>query len=137
VIGAWFALAKPAVAQTLSTLYRFTGGTDGAHSYVTLIRDAEGNLYGTTAYGGASNYGTVFKLDRTGKETVLYSFSGGTDGALPYAGLIRDAEGNLYGTTPYGGNSSSCAPLGCGTVFKLDRAGNEAVLHSFKYKKDF
>jgi uncharacterized repeat protein (TIGR03803 family) len=78
-----------------------------------LIRDAAGDLYGTTFQGGASAYGTVFQLDATGKETVLYSFTGGADGAYPYAGLVRDAAGNLYGTTSAGG------AFGGGTVFKL------------------
>jgi uncharacterized repeat protein (TIGR03803 family) len=59
----------------------------------------------------------VFEVDRTGKETVLYSFTGGTDGASPDAGLLRDSAGDLYGTTVDGGSS------GCGTVFKLDSGG--------------
>ena len=130
-IGVCVALASPALAQTLRTLYRFTGGADGSNSYGGLIADAEGNLYGTTAWGGSSycesglGCGTVFKLDRAGKETVVYSFTGGTDGATPYAGLIRDAEGNLYGTTAYGGSSNY------GTVFRLDATGKQTVLHSF------
>ena len=132
-VGVWVALANPAVAQTVRTLYRFAGGMDGSNPYGGLIADAEGNLYGTTAYGGSSNCesglgcGTVFKLDKTGKgkETVLYSFTGGTDGANPYAGLIRDADGNLYGTTAFGGSSNA------GTVFRLDATGKETVLYSF------
>jgi uncharacterized repeat protein (TIGR03803 family) len=67
----------------------------------------------------------VFKLDTTGKETVLYRFGGGTDGANPFAGLVRDAAGNLYDTTVNGGTSNS------GTVFKLATTGKETVLHSF------
>lgn len=124
-IGVWIVLANPVEAQTLTTLYRFAGGTDAANPYGGLIPDASRSLYGTTAYGGLSNLGTVFKLERTGKETLLYSFSGGTDGASPFAGLIRDAEGNLYGTTAYGGLSNA------GTVFRLDAAGKETVLHTF------
>jgi len=80
------------------------------------VLDAQGNLYGTTNRGGASYYGTVFKLDTAGKETVLYSFTGGADGGYPYAGLVLDAQGNLYGTT-YGGGAA-----GFGTVFKLTPA---------------
>jgi uncharacterized repeat protein (TIGR03803 family) len=91
--------------------------------------DATGNLYGTTGFGGASNAGTVFKLDPSGNKTVLYSFKGGSDGDVPVAGLIMDAAGNLYGTTEDGG-SSNCS-FGCGIVFELDPAGNETVLHSF------
>lgn len=77
-----------------------------------LIGDAAGNLYGTTDAGGASGFGTVFKLDPTDSETVLHSFTG-ADGKFPYAVLVRDAAGNLYGTTSGGGAH------GYGTVFKL------------------
>jgi uncharacterized repeat protein (TIGR03803 family) len=100
-----------------------------------LVRDASGNLYGTTEYGGDVNCfppygcGVVFKLDTNGSESVLYSFHG-TDGATPYAGLIFDSLGNLYGTTTYGGTSSACSG-GCGTVFKLTTTGEETVLYSF------
>ena len=110
-----------------ATLYSFSGGADGGYPYAGLIGDAAGNLYGTTWVGGASGLGTVFKLDKNGNQTVLHSFAGGTDGASPYAGLILDTAGNLYGTTVYGGTSNR------GTVFKLDQNGNETVLHSFSY----
>lgn len=122
-------------AQDFQVLYTFQGGSDGAWPYAGLIADAAGNLYGTTSYGGSltacggTGCGTVFKLDPTGHETVLYSFAGGTDGASPEASLIRDAAGNLYGTT-YGGGSNACLG-GCGTVFRLDSAGHETVLYSF------
>src|ERR1700733_3137253 len=112
--------------KTVETgLYHFTRGPDGGTPAAGLIRDAAGNLYGTTAIGGASNQGVVFKLDKTHMETVLYSFTGGADGAIPVAGLIRDAAGNLYGTTAAGGTS------GYGVVFKLDTTGKETVLYSF------
>ena len=80
-------------------LYSFTGGTDGGIPWVVLIRDSAGNLYGTTASGGASNAGVVFKLDTAGNETVLYSFTGGADGGTPYTGVILGPDGNLYGTS--------------------------------------
>jgi uncharacterized repeat protein (TIGR03803 family) len=120
-----------------TVLYSFcsVGGascTDGAYPYAGLIQDTAGNLFGTTAQGGKSGCylgcGTVFKVDTTGKETVLYTFcsaSGCTDGATPYAGLIQDAAGNLYGTTDAGG------AVGQGTVFEVDTSGNETVLYSF------
>ena len=110
---------------THTVLYSFKGGSDGANPYVGVIRDAAGNLYGTTANGGASGLGTVFKLTKTGKEKVLYSFAGGSDGCYPYGGLLRDAAGNLYGTTEV------CGASGVGTVFKLTNTGKETVLHSF------
>ena len=110
-------LSGAASAQTLTTLYSFSGGNDGAAPDSGLIADALGNLYGTTPFGGTSNGGTVFKLTppttRGGPwtETVLWSFTG-NDGLQPHAGLIAD-PGNLYGTTEFGGTS------GLGTVFKL------------------
>lgn len=109
-----------------TVLYSFRGGTDGGQPLLGyLVHDMEGNLYGTTQFGGTYGAGTVFKLDCASKETVLYSFRGGTDGAYPYAGLVRDGEGNLYGTTNQGGASSY------GTVFKVDKTGTETLLHTF------
>jgi uncharacterized repeat protein (TIGR03803 family) len=123
--------SRPAQAQTFTVLYSFTGGADGGSPYAGLIRDSAGNLYGTTLGGGACGNGTVFMLNKTGKETVLYSFTGGADGAGPFAGLVRDAAGNLYSTTIDGGSSSACQGHACGVVFKLDESGNETVLYSF------
>jgi uncharacterized repeat protein (TIGR03803 family) len=118
-------LAALAQAQTFTTLYNFTGGSDGGYPYAPVLRDKAGNLYSTTYEGGASGYGTVFKLDTADKETVLYSFKGGSDGANPVAGLTADPSGNLYGTTEGGGSS------GVGTVFRLSKSGKEKVLYSF------
>jgi uncharacterized repeat protein (TIGR03803 family) len=113
-------------------LYRFSGGADGANPlYATVTRDAAGNLYGTTGYGGTSAGGNVFKLEPAGEEIVLYSFTGRSgDGSVPSARLIRDRAGNLYGTTVVGGNDA-CDSAGCGIAFKLDPAGRETVLHRF------
>jgi uncharacterized repeat protein (TIGR03803 family) len=123
-----------------SVLYSFcsVGGgncTDGIWPEAGLIQDAAGNLYGTTTEGGANDYGTVFKVDTTGNESVLYSFcsvGGGncTDGWTPVAGLIQDAAGNLYGTTSDGWG-------GGGRVFRLTPPAQpsgtwtETVLYSF------
>jgi uncharacterized repeat protein (TIGR03803 family) len=107
-----------------TVVYTFKGGTDGAGPNA-LFMDAAGNLYGTTVQGGASDYGTVFKLDTKGNETVLYSFRGGADGQEPVAGVVMDSAGNLYGTTQYGG------PYSGGIAFKLDTDGKETVLHRF------
>lgn len=113
-----------------TVLYSFTCGSDGGGPEAGLVIDTSGNLYGTTSGGGAYNHGTVFMLDKTGKETVLHSFTGGADGAYPYGALTRDAAGNLYGTTNTGGDLS-CSPYGCGLVFKIDASGVETVLHNF------
>jgi uncharacterized repeat protein (TIGR03803 family) len=123
-------------------LYTFTGGADGSIPEGSLVRDVKGNLYGTTYDGGAHGRcdfgyggygcGVVFKLDAAGKETVLYTFLGGTDGAFPVNGLLRDDAGNLYGTTLNGGDFS-CSVLrsGCGVAWMLTKLGSEIVLHSF------
>jgi uncharacterized repeat protein (TIGR03803 family) len=100
--------------------------------------DSAGNLYGTTQKGGTGcpspftpGCGVVFKIDPAGNETVLYSFTGANgDGAFPFAGLILDSAGNLYGTTNSGGAAGG-GFAGPGTVFKVDPTGHETVLHSF------
>jgi len=128
----------------LTTLYSFAGGTDGNYPLQGLVQDQAGNFYGTTAYGGGSSNcqggcGTVFRLDTTSKETVLYSFTGGTDGASPWYGhLLRDPAGNLYGDTLSGGGGScNGGPFnGCGVVFKVDTTGKETVLYSFTGGRD-
>src|SRR5260370_1221355 len=87
---------------SLTVLHSFAG-SDGSSPYAGLIADATGNLYGTTFGGGAYGHGTVFELAPSGILTVLYSFTGDSDGAYPYASLIADATGNLYGMTGSGG----------------------------------
>jgi uncharacterized repeat protein (TIGR03803 family) len=119
-----------AQAQTYRVLHTFANGNDGANPRSGVIRDAEGNLYGTSQNGGASNAGTVFKLSKTGEMTVLYSFTGGADGGWPQAGVIKGAQGNLYGATIRGGDTA-CTPTGCGMAFELTRTGKENVLYSF------
>jgi uncharacterized repeat protein (TIGR03803 family) len=105
---------------TETVLHNFTGGTDGGQPLAGLIRDGAGNLYGTTLFGGIGGFeGVVFKLDRTGTETVLYSFTGGADGGNPYAPLIMDKKGNLYSTTNIGGDLNGCSGYGCGVVYKV------------------
>jgi uncharacterized repeat protein (TIGR03803 family) len=118
---------------TETVLYSFTGGADGSTPFSSgVIFDSSGNLYGTTVTGGAKNKGAVFELSpaATGwSERVLYSFRSGNDGALPYAGLVFDPAGNLYGATYQGGHYS------VGTVFELSPSGHgqwtEKVIHAF------
>ncbi len=109
-----------------TVLHTFMGGSDGANPYAGVILDSAGNLYGTTSSGGGSFNGVVYKLDPTGHETVLHNFLGGSDGANPQAGVVRDSAGNLYGTTFSGG------PAFAGTVYKVHANGLYNVLYSFK-----
>jgi uncharacterized repeat protein (TIGR03803 family) len=110
-----------------TVLYSFASWPKDALFPKGLIMDKKGNLYGTTQLGGAYNEGTVFELTPAGTETILYSFgSHSGDGGYPYAGLVRDRRGNLYGTTAEGGWYYYY-----GTVFKLTTDGTETVLYSF------
>ena len=123
-------------------LHSFTGGADGAQPHGALVLDSAGNLYGTTTFGGdasncAKGCGTVFELTAgSWSKTVLYTFQGGvSDGGEPYARLVFDGQGNLYGTTLVGGNG--CNP-GCGTVFQLAASNGwkESVIYAFKGGSD-
>ena len=123
--------ALPAQAQTETVLYNFTGGGDGGNPQSNLTFDGAGNLYGTTNGGGLFGYGTVFELSPNGSggwnETLLYSFTGGTDGAFPSDTVILDSVGNLYGTA--GGGIT-----GWGVVFELspvEEGWTETVLYLF------
>jgi len=126
-------LASNSLAETV--LHRFrSGGDDGLAPYGRLISDAEGNLYGTTTFGGTSGTGTVFELTKSQApagwtETILHNFAGGNDASQPWAGLIFDSAGNLYGTTFLGGTSNA------GTVYELTPGQGgvwtETLLYSF------
>ena len=126
------AIFKITTSGKESIVYSFKGGsTDGAFPQAGLI-DVKGTLFGTTVEGGTKNYGTVFKITASGKESLLHSFAGGTDGASPLAGLT-DFKGTLYGTTEVGG-TGSCSGFqgaGCGTIFKVATSGTERVLFTF------
>ncbi|HEX8814297.1 MAG TPA: choice-of-anchor tandem repeat GloVer-containing protein [Terriglobales bacterium] len=127
---------------TQTVLYNFTGAADGGQPHGSLILDSSGSLYGTTNYGGNSNCssgcGTVFELVPGAggwTESVLYAFTGASDGREPYARLLFDSAGNLYGTTLQGGNITSACSVGCGTVFELAPASgtwSESVLYAFQ-----
>jgi uncharacterized repeat protein (TIGR03803 family) len=131
----------------LTVLHSFTGGDDGAFPYGDITFDRVGNIYGTTSGGGSSSCeiikgvigcGTVFKLspnaDGSWTNTTLYEFQGASDGGIPYAGVILDQAGNIYGTTPYGGTGTCLYNLGCGAIFQLTPSGSgwvETSLHEF------
>jgi uncharacterized repeat protein (TIGR03803 family) len=116
-------LLGSARAQKETVLHNFCSQSncaDGAGPSAALVFDPKGNLYGTTYAGGTSSNGTVFKVAPSGEETVLYNFCSQkncTDGRSPYAGLVFDRKGNLYGTTYEGGASRKGTVDG--TVFKL------------------
>lgn len=125
-------------AQTLTTLLAFNG-TDGSEPFQSNLLDVGGTLYGTTGAGGTYNAGTIFKLDSSGKETVIYNFTGGADGSQPSSGLTLDSTtGNVYGTTFYGGDSSCVlsATPGCGVVYKLTQKGKFSVFYTFTGSTD-
>jgi uncharacterized repeat protein (TIGR03803 family) len=111
----------------LVTLYSFTGDSDGGFPYAGVIQAGDRNLYGTTAYGGQYGNGTIFKITTNGALTTLYSFTGGSDGSSPVAALIQASDGNLYGTTAYGGGAYG----GDGTVFQITTNGTLTTLGWF------
>ena len=117
---------RPALAQTESVFYSFDGTYGGFPQNLTLVIDKNGNFYGTTPDGGTYGAGTVFEVTASGNEMVLHSFEAeGTDGYYPFASLVLDKKGNLYGTTYWGGT------YGYGTVFMVTPSGTETILHSF------
>ena len=121
-------IASPGVTLNIlspaySNFYSFTGGSDGGQP-TSLIQGSDGNFYGTTASGGATNNGLVFKLTPAGTPTVLYSFAGGTDPASTN-GITLASDGTLYGTSQFGGANNG------GTVYTVTPDGVEKVLFSF------
>jgi len=131
-------LVQPAHAKPRFKVLHTFHGKDGAIPYGLLARDSAGNLYGTTSGGGdgkglcASYFlgcGIAFKLNKIGQLLWSHSFNL-RSGVEPLAGMTRDSAGNLYGTTVLGGDTT-CYQYGCGTVFELDTAGKERVLHEF------
>jgi len=140
---------------TVNTVYEFlhdglvpSGFSHGDILYDELIQGADGNFYGTTAYGGSGTCangfgvigcGTVFRLTPAGTQTVLYNFTydsttnTAVNGAYPYGGLVQGRDGNFYGTTSGGGNAGAVCNgnLGCGVIFKITPAGKFTLLHIF------
>jgi uncharacterized repeat protein (TIGR03803 family) len=130
------ALASAAQAEiTYKQLYAFTGNDDGANPESSLI-DVGGTFYGITSQGGGgegsglNGTGTVYKITPSGKESVIHSFIGGSDGASPQGDLL-DVGGVLYGTTSAGGGTG-CGGQGCGTVFRITTDGTESVVYAFQ-----
>ena len=111
-----------------TVLHTFAAGSDGANPIAGVVLDKQGNLYGTTVGGGTLNAGVIFRVTPAGKETVLYTFTGGADGRFAEAPLTL-ANGNLYGTTESGGS-------GYGVVYSLDPTGKQTVLYTFSGGND-
>jgi uncharacterized repeat protein (TIGR03803 family) len=117
----------------LTTLYSFCSlisnnqCTDGQTPQAALLVGSDGNLYGSTYYGGPNNAGTVFKITTSGALTTLYSFKGTTDGANPLGALAQDNSGDFWGTTYAGGNATSNA----GTIFKITPGGSLTTIYTF------
>lgn len=149
--GTVFKLAKTGSNWILTTLYTFTGGNDGANPRSKVIIGPDGSLYGETFSGGGSacggrGCGTIFTVRKScpgpichWTESVLYRFTGGTDGAEPVGDLVFDSSGDLYGTTVQGGKPHGCGGPGCGTVYKLTHSGGswtQSVLYQFAGGRD-
>jgi len=125
--------AKAASTTQVSVIYSFAGNTDGEYTDTDLVADSAGNVYGTSVQGGTFGGGTVFEVTPSGTHTVLYSFTGGSDGGEPYKGVTLDVAGNLYGTAVTGGTGTGCEG-GCGVVYELTNSGgiwSQSVLHNF------
>jgi uncharacterized repeat protein (TIGR03803 family) len=128
-------------------LHAFAGGKDGSEPEGNLAMDQAGDLFGATIDGGAvgkrgkegcgdrRGCGTVFEIGADGTKTVLHSFRGGKDGAIPFGNVLLDVNGNLYGTTVEGGGASVC-PHGCGAVYRISPDGEEKVLYRFQGASD-
>jgi uncharacterized repeat protein (TIGR03803 family) len=108
-----------------TTVYSFNGGSDGAVPETGVTQTSDGNLYGTTTMAGGNGGGTIFRLTTNGALTVLYSFGGGSDGSSPQGSLVQASDGNLYGTTFFGGTNNS------GTVYRISTNGGYAQIYSF------
>jgi len=146
--GVVFKMTRHGSEWILNPLYKFSG-QDGSNPAARVLFGPDGNLYGTTLSGGASNFGVVFRLQPPPTackavlcpwtETVLHSFTGAPDGANPaYGDLNFDQADNVYGTAESGGNTAGyCQDSGgCGVVFELSRSGGqwtENILHTFQW----
>jgi uncharacterized repeat protein (TIGR03803 family) len=116
-------------------------GQNGAQPQASLVMDRQGNLYGTTTNGGPGNDGShagdgnVFQLTTPGQLTTLHNFNR-TDGLAPYGGLVMDRQGNLYGTTTFGGTTATSSFIAYGTIFKIDSGGRFSTLYNFNGRNE-
>jgi uncharacterized repeat protein (TIGR03803 family) len=110
---------------TVTSVYSFTGGNDGYSPDAALVQGNDGSFYGVTSYGGTNLNGTLFRITTNGVLTTLHAFAGGSDGATAYGSLLQLPDGNLYGTTAYGGAYND------GTVFRITPDGTLTILAWF------
>ncbi len=141
--GAVYEMKRTTTGYKYVLLYSFAAGSDGADPFGGVILDSAGNLYGTTASGGSCVCGNVFELKKgtngTYTESILYQFTGSSDGVNPESALAMDSSGNLFGTTLLGGDTSCASPYGCGEVFELQNTGGvwtKTTLHAFTDSPD-
>src|SRR5579859_593385 len=121
------AFAAMAPAQTFTLIHVFHGPDGGDPASAAIVEDSSGNLYSTTAVGGDTGLGTIYKIAKnSNKETVLHSFTGGADGQNPFTGVTFGSDGNLYGTTNSGGTN------GFGTVFRSTASGDFSSFYEFQ-----
>ena len=122
-LGTLFDLTGSQTGWSQRVLYRFYGDPDGGEPVGKLASDAAGTIFGATTIGGTDNAGAVFELEKskTGwRDKVLHSFTAGSDGYLPYAGVTSDGGGHLFGTTLFGGGGKGgCGSESCGTVYEI------------------
>jgi uncharacterized repeat protein (TIGR03803 family) len=116
---------KMDLSGNVTTLYSFTGGSDGAFPEDHLLQGTDGYFYGVTLRTKSGGNGTIFRIDSSGNFTLLYSFTGSVDGARPSTALVQGTDGSFYGT------ASQSGAYGYGTAYKLDSSGNFTVLHAF------
>ena len=124
------AVFKITAGGVFTSLYSFTGGDDGGSPQAGLVQGSDGNFYGTTYYDGTNGCGTAFQITVNGEFTSLYSFTNGSDGRFPSAGLVQGSDGNFYGTATGGGTNGS------GTVFNISAGGTLTSLFSFSRAND-
>lgn len=125
--GGFGTVFRVTTAGVATTLYTFSGGSDGANPASGLVQGTDGYLYGTTAFGGDTNGdGTIFRISTNGALTTLYTFTGAADGSEPAGGLIQAADGNLYGATEFGGDAN-----GDGTIFQITTGGTLMTIYTF------
>ena len=121
--------------QQFTPIYQFTGGDDGGSPVASLVFDNAGNIYGTTAYGGAVNFGVVYELQHSGNtwnQSTLYTFTGSPHAARP-RGIVFDDQGNIYGAA--GGGNPGCDRKSCGTIYQLTPSPSgftETILYTFR-----